>query len=302
MEEEISDSHFLPLVTALAWGYGVLLMIVLKWAPEPKRLVKGSFIKMPKPDYWLHYLEWVSLVHGLVCLALGGYCMYKDGEDFDRRTTFWEYICISNSWAYFIYDSIVEYYYGTLDTGITAHHLAAICLTMSTLTDEYGGTAMMSGLFFAEVSNAFFILRCAWRRKGLENTMTYQILLWIYAGLYIASRGIRYPINTYYITFSLNVPFYLKIVFLPLLFLSHGWLVLILSMLWKSIPNWFSNPKEVENSHWWLRGRQLFKKYTKDAPWVYVTSTIILLYSSIIPIGMAYYAHYVNRSWGFATH
>jgi hypothetical protein len=215
----------------------------------------------------------------------GGYCLFTDGFNFNAKTTYAEYICIINSCAYFIYDTIAEYNWGTLDGGMTAHHLASICLTVSVMLDEYGGSSMVAGLFWAETSNQFFILRAAWRRKGLENTMQYQVFLWIYAILYVFSRGIVYVYNTYFITFSLNIPFYIKVAFLPNLFLSHAWLIFILSMLWKSIPNWFVNSKEVENSSWWLRGRQIFKKYTKDAPWVYISSGIIMIYSTIIPIG-----------------
>lgn len=254
---------------------------------------------MPKPDYWLHYLEWVSMIHGLTCVLLGGYCIYKDGEHFNARTTYWEYVCISNSCAYFIYDSIVEWYFETLDPGITAHHIASVSLTVACLMDEYGGTAMMSGLFFAELSNQFFILRAAWKRKGQEDTLTFQIFLWAYALLYIYSRGYRYTYNTYYIVFSLNIPFYLKCVFLPNLFLSHAWLILVVRMLWNSWPNWFSDPKTVSETEWWKKGRRAFTKYTKDSPWVYISSGIVALYSAIIPIIVAYYAHFVDNSIGF---
>lgn len=281
--------------------YGTLLMVMVTFTPEPKKLVKGSWIKMPKPDYWLQYLEWVSLVHGILCLILGGISLYKYEYDFNRRTYYWDYVCVANSLAYFIYDTIGEYYYKTIDAGMFAHHIAAISITAATMKEVYGAQAMICGLFFAEVSNQFFILRAAWRRMGLENTMTYQILLWTYAFLYIVSRGFIYPYNTYFITFALNMPFYMKLLYLPSLFLSHAWLVLILSMLWKSIPNWFPNPQKVENSDWWIKGRKLFKKYTKDGPWVYVMVFIIAMYSAIIPIIMAYYAHFVNRSWGAAT-
>jgi hypothetical protein len=164
--------------------------------------------------------------------------------------------------------------------------------------DDYAGASMVAGLFWAETSNQFYILRAAWRRKGLEDTIEYQAFLWIYAILYIISRGIVYVYNTYFIVFSLNIQFYIKVAFLPNLFLSHAWLIFILGMLWKSIPNWYSNSKEIENSSWWIRGRELFKKYTKDAPWVYINSGVIVMYSTIIPIACAYYAHFIDQSWG----
>lgn len=103
----------------------------------------------------------------------------------------------------------------------------------------------------------------------------------------------------YPIALAMKIPFYMKVVFTSILFLSYGWLVLISSYLWKTIPNWFSDPKKIEKAYWWIRGRELYKKYCKEKPMVYVTAFEIVLVVVVAPLSIAYYAHYVDDSWGY---
>ena len=131
----------------------------MTFAPEPKKYEKGKWIKMPTPDYWAHYLEWVSIVHAVITLILGFYTSYHYGYDFNRKTLYIEYVMVCNSCGYFIYDTIAEWYSETFDTGMVAHHLASITVTGVTLYEHYGGCAMFNGLYFAEMSGPCFIYR-----------------------------------------------------------------------------------------------------------------------------------------------
>lgn len=89
-------------------------------------------------------------------------------------------MCISNSFAYFISDTILEIYFKTGDPGIYVHHVASIVLTYATLTDTYGGMAMVAGLFFGELTNPFYWYRNLLKRIGEEDTMQYQVVFWLY--------------------------------------------------------------------------------------------------------------------------
>lgn len=132
---------------------------MLKAAPEPQKLVKDKWVKMSEPDFSLHYLEWVSFTHACLSLIFGAIAIYKDGFNFNAKTTVWEYIVICNSLSYFIYDTIVEFYYKTFDTGTLAHHIATISICSLSAYDSYGGSAMMVGLFYAEMSGPFYQVR-----------------------------------------------------------------------------------------------------------------------------------------------
>mmetsp|Transcript_26613 Transcript_26613/g.26497 ORF Transcript_26613/g.26497 Transcript_26613/m.26497 type:complete len:125 (-) Transcript_26613:368-742(-) len=123
------------------------------------RLDKGKWSRMKKPDYSIHYLEWVSILHALSCLVIGSYIVYHYGHNYNRKTLYCEYLMTANSCGYFIYDTLAEWYYETFDAGMVAHHLASIALTVFTLYEHYGGCAMFNGLYFAEWSGPCFIIR-----------------------------------------------------------------------------------------------------------------------------------------------
>jgi hypothetical protein len=158
---------------------------------------------------------------------------------------------------------------------------------------------MMIGLFYAEWSGPFFIVRCAWKRQQLEHTFKFHLMVWIYSTIYFISRGAMFSYYIYPITLAMNIPYYMKVVFTSVIFLSYGWMVLISSYLWKTIPNWFSDPKKIERTYWWRRGRELYKKYCKDKPMVYVTAFGIIVVVVIMPLSAGYYCHYVDDSWGY---
>ena len=275
------------------WAY-----ISMKCAPEPQKLEKGKWVRMAEPDYSAHYLEWVSIVHAIISVTIGSYIAYQYGFHYNRKTLYWEYMTVWNSLGYFIYDSAVEWYFNTFDLGIMAHHMAAISWTGATLYEHYGGCAMFNGLYLAEISGPCFITRCAWKRQNLEHTYKYHLMVWAYSSLYYMSRGVGYSISLIPIATSLRIPFYLKCMFIPALFISFGWLLMISAMLWKSIPNWSATPQKIKQKEWWITGRRLFKRYTKDSPMIYVTICIFATLTWVIPISIAFMGHYVDSSWG----
>jgi hypothetical protein len=50
--------------------YFVCLVISFKIAVEPQMLIKEKWAKMTGSDYWLHYLEWVSIVHAVLTVII----------------------------------------------------------------------------------------------------------------------------------------------------------------------------------------------------------------------------------------
>ena len=250
---------------------------------------------MPDPDFYLHYLEMASISHAWSTIFLGLLWIWDAGYEFDHQTTYYEYLCIANSLGYFIEDSIMEVLYSTGDAGIYAHHAFSIILATSTIMYSYGGMTMVAGLFFGEITNPFFWYRNYLRRKGYEFTTEYQVWFWFYGLFYYFWRGIMYSYNNYYTVISMTIPFSLKWMFLPIIFISHGWMFMLSRALWKNLPYWYSNPKEIEETEWWNRGRIFLKKYTKDAPWVYIVCIFISIYSCIIPISYSYYLHSIHQ-------
>lgn len=294
MERTLEISVCLWLILIFTAIYFLISFIAINFFPIPMKKVKDGYIKMMHPDYWLHYLEIASITHAFSTIFLGFYWIWESGYEFDHQTTYWEYICIWNSLAYFIEDLIVEIYYKAGDAGVYAHHVFSILLMYAALNESYSGMAMAGGLFYGELTNPFFWYRNCLKRTGYEFTTTYQVWFWFYAIVYYLCRGAMFSYNTYYIVISMTIPFYIKCVCLPNLFLSHGWMFLLSRALWKNIPYWFSDPKSIQEKEWWIKGRLFLKKYTKDAPMVYYICIFIAIYSCLIPISIAYYLKYVS--------
>mmetsp|Transcript_17811 Transcript_17811/g.17528 ORF Transcript_17811/g.17528 Transcript_17811/m.17528 type:complete len:91 (+) Transcript_17811:343-615(+) len=87
----------------------------------------------------------------------------------------------ANSFGYFMYDTIAEWYFGTFDLGMIAHHIASMAAIVFILFEQYGGCAMMTGLYYAEMSGPCFIFRCAFKRQNLESTRKYLYVVTLYS-------------------------------------------------------------------------------------------------------------------------
>jgi hypothetical protein len=65
-DDVLNTTQIILSILATMGAYGTILLVIFAVAPEPQKLIKGKWVKMPEPDYWLHYLEWVSMVHGIL--------------------------------------------------------------------------------------------------------------------------------------------------------------------------------------------------------------------------------------------
>lgn len=290
------------LIIAAGWFsfYVFWSFLSFRYAPIPQTLAKGKWIRMPDPDYNMHYLEWVSIVHAIVCIILGTHIVINDGFYHNRKTLVFEYLMIWNSLGYFSYDTIAEWYFGTLDSGILAHHIGSLLWMIATIFETYGGSGVFTGLYFAELSGPCFIFRWAYKRQNLDKTTKYLWMVTVYSFLYVSSRGYGYTSNMFYIAGALKMPFYLKCIFIPILFISFGWMTLVWGMYWRTIPYFFKNPEEVKSKNWWKVVANFFQKWTKESPGVYITSGILAIMFWVAPIGYAFIWHYVEPAYGFA--
>ena len=151
-----------------------------------------------------------------------------------------------------------------------------------------------------ETPNPFFNYRDILKRKGLEETDLYLYINMIYFLMYFIFRGIGITIFTYPLVLSIKVTFIMKLVYLPLVFTSYGWLLVMASAFWKMLPRMYADPKKVEKTEWWLRGRAFFKYWVKDAPGIYISISLIILITMVIPMSFSYYAHFIDNSFGYS--
>jgi len=130
----------------------------------------------------------ISIVHGLVCIVLGGYDVFYNNGYIGQENTPFQVLVTVNSVSYFIYDFIACAMLGLMDISLVLHH--SMCVGGFSSCLYYGKSAMESivGLYLSEISNPSMHLRIILRNLGLRHTKLYNRLEMSYIGLYIYGR------------------------------------------------------------------------------------------------------------------
>lgn len=293
--------NFVYLLIAITTVYMALVYLALNYTKEPQKLVDGKWTPMTEKDAVVHRLDYVSYVHAWTWSFLWFYLFYMESLNFNKKTSLLQHFIVCNSWAYFISDSVWGFYKWAYDIILGIHHISAIMLLLITLCQKTGGFAIWTGLLIGEVPNPLYLYREALKRKGLSKTDLYLYVTWVYCSMYFIFRGVGITWITYPLALSINVSYAIKLVFMPLVFFSYAWLLLMAAILWKTLPRWFADPEKVKKASWWINGKIFFQKWTKDPPGMYITVSIIVVITMLLPLSLAYYAHYVDNSFGYVN-
>jgi len=131
----------------------------------------------------------VSTIHGLYAFGLIGYHLYRDRPEYGTLNTPIQQIIILTSAGYVIYDTIACIYYKIFDTQLIIHH--GLVLFGYWATQYYGYSSEgLTGLFYAEASNAPMHLRVIVKTFKMRYTAIYEFLEIVYLSVYIFARGI----------------------------------------------------------------------------------------------------------------
>jgi hypothetical protein len=110
-----------------------------------------------------------------------------------------------NSYAYFVFDSIIEYYYNTNDFLLNLHHVVVVAATYMTIRNKSSGFEYLCksiylltfiyivGMICAEASNPFLVVRTTLRIIGQKNTALYAKNEYLFAAVFILIRVILCP-------------------------------------------------------------------------------------------------------------
>lgn len=264
------------------------------YGPKPQRSEKSKKKdeELSKQEFWHWYIEYWSWIHAISCIVLGGYSIYTTGTRATDKTTDLEYVVMMNSMGYFAFDCVVEIYLGIIDTEVFIHHLCGIIPMLAAVFLDNGGSSIVAFTFWSELSNPFYLSRDYYKQIGMEETIKCQIWLWGYAFVFIYARSYMFyvitrdaistPVNHVFLKFWLSI----------FVFLSHGWLLFLCGMLWKSLPIWFPDPEKARKYHWWIRGRQLYAKYIKGQPYFSIFLGTMFVTSGLTPFLYGWYVNY----------
>ena len=136
------------------------------------------------------------------------------------------------------------------------------------------------------------MIRSYYKRVGLEETVKCQIYLWGYALVFAGARGVYFYHIMYNFMITPVLTVFLKFFCCAFVTLSHGWLLFLFGMLWKSLPSWFPDPEKAKKYTWWITGRKIYAKYVKGQPFITIYSVLIILFSGILPFIYGCYVNY----------
>ena len=261
----------------------------INYTKLPKRYNELKDKEYSKQDYYNQFIEWVSITHAWVSIIIGTYWVYFYGTRPNDRTVDSEYILMMSTLAYLSFDLILELYLNIWDSDNFLHHVFGIFPMILVLYYDYGGSSIVAITYYSELSNPCYLRRNLYKRIGMENSIEHQISLWLYAAVFIYWRAyIFYFICKEAMEVPI-IPIILKLFCCLFLFISQGWIVYLFGMLWKSLPNWFSNPDKIKNTKWWSSVRQTYTKITRENPGYTICLSMVVFVSFLTPFSYGVY-------------
>ena len=116
-------------------------------------------------------------------IAFFEYGMYLNGE-----STYLHRLIVLNSFCYFIYDFIAEYYFGCLDFLTCAHHVISMLVLSACFHNNYGGYEYVMTQFLGEISNPWLIIRTMLKITGKTDNLFYKCMEWLFAVSFLILR------------------------------------------------------------------------------------------------------------------
>ena len=195
----------------------------------------------------------------------------------DSLNTYTQILVICNSLGYFLYDSVLEAYYDTLDFYIILHHMAACWGLFFVWIETHGASVWTLVLFLSEITTPLYITKWGYDRMDIpRNSFKYQIVVLIYSFMFVVSRAIIMQYLSYHAAISIVLATFQKGFLCMNMYVFHTLLTSLFRLIWNFIPNWYEDPESIQSQAWWIAGKNIFGKYTKDTPWKYYYYTFLV--------------------------
>jgi hypothetical protein len=281
----------LDLILAVGfWGsfYGGALALTEKYVTVPRKREDDKYVPLESDKQRFFKQNLVSLYYALVCVILEVIIIYFYGAAVHRQSYWLERIFFCHTFGFFLYDLIAKIKYRILNTFVLVHHIIGGAFCIYSLVNDYVCSLTAVGLFLFEVTHPFLVLKEALEFINYPQTSRlYMVNLWTFCFAFMICRGLAFY-ATYLGVVNVNVSLGFTLFTVPNLALTCIWILQMVSKLWKTLPFWYKNPKEVENATWWINARESIRKYTRQKPHTYVVEGAIYLSVLVFPITYAY--------------
>lgn len=235
----------------LAWTAVSKICFTIFDCPEHLK-AKNNGGKKPKA-YFDYYGNYVSIAHAISAVILGFYAYYAEGVTYGLENSGLSKLVVFNSFAYFLYDTIISEYYGYNTLPMSLHH-ATVLIGTTMVIFWYQKYASEVSLTFAivEISNPFNLLREILRHKKQDHGKQYLNVSLIFTILFIITRFLVLPFHLFKI-YSFTHNLFIEILVGFIWFISWHWLFVIFNFALKEVKVFSekSAKKDAAKSNIW---------------------------------------------------
>ncbi|TNV78105.1 hypothetical protein FGO68_gene3429 [Halteria grandinella] len=233
-DTRIDDYNWIQIIGIQCAAYFVLHILVRLIVPSPGK--KEDFIARKKlREYYFYYFQYTSLFHALVCIFVDPFIFYYGGYRYNQPNHLYYVFILSHSFAYFIFDTIIEIFYRTDDALTNVHHAVCLAVSYFGIRAPHSAFEFVVLQFLAETSNPFLIYRTILRIQGKKDTNTFRINEFVFAGVFIIARVILTPMFLVYMYEGYNVLYSIKLGVSLILFVQLMWAYRIIELVFQSI-------------------------------------------------------------------
>lgn len=161
------------------------------------------------------------------------------GYHYNKATHLYFALCNIHGFGYFLYDTIIEIYFGCDDFVVNAHHVVVLTTALGVCRSEYGGFEFTSktfqlddvfivGYLLAELSGPFLMMRSILPTIVQKGSLLITINDGLFAFFFILNRIVLAPILIIPFYEADNVLYQLKVSISLLVLISSFWMYQIL--------------------------------------------------------------------------
>ena len=268
--------------------YSGVLALARRFYKSPLKKEGDKFVELEKQTQNLNETSVVYIVYSYIVFSLGIYSIWQDGVATNRRDTELEKFIQLNAIGYFIYDTLAKVYLKVNRIYSYIHHAFAILNLYAGYAGEYSGSLSVFVLVCSESTSFFWIQKLVYDQINYpKENFKYQLNLWILGVFYLTLRGPFTLWAHYRGILQPLIPMYVSLAFSMTTTLFWDTNIQIINCLWKSLPNWFNNPKQYEKTEIWILGRKILKQYTQEKK--QLVFSLILCFTFVLPTSVGLY-------------
>ena len=269
--------------------YTGAMALTHKYFTVPQKRKDGKLVALEEKQQLAIKGDIISLWYSLVWTFIEVAIINWYGVSTYRESYWLERFFFWNTLGFFLYDLIARLWFGTLDMFILLHHFIGGSVCVYSLADGYISSWAWVGVFLFEVTHPFLVLNETLNAINYPQTSSlYLYNLWTFWFSFILCRSLTFYI--YYLAVTgAHISILCVLVMGPNYVLTSFWMIRMVCKLWKTLPLWYKNPKQIENSSWWIYVSESMRKYTTQKPYSYFLEGTIYMCVLVYPITYAYY-------------